>query len=148
MVFVILFALMAGLGIFHHYSLALLMRMIPSWIHTHELRPMAIFGGMALVHFIEILAFAGVYGILTTALWPDSFSPSFGGAPMDYIYFSASMFTTLGYAPFVAEGPMRLIAAGQSLLGFMVLTWSATFLYAMASKEWHEIAERKVNGDD
>ena len=66
---------------------------------------------------------------------------------MDYLYLTASMFTTLGYADFSVEGPMRIIMAGISLLGFMTLTWSATFLYAMCSSAWHEIAEEKVNND-
>ncbi|MFW6413597.1 MAG: ion channel [Oceanicaulis sp.] len=146
MVVLVLLALMVGLGVFHHYSLIVLMRVLPGWAHTHKLRAMPIFGGMAVVHALEILAFAGVYVLLTATLWPDSFSPSFAGSFEDYVYFSAVMYTTLGYAPFDAEGPMRLIAAGQSLLGFMTLTWSATFLYSMCSDEWHEEAERSKNG--
>lgn len=147
MVFLILLALMAGLGFFHHFSLGGLMRILPAWVYEHRIKPLAIFAGMAVVHFLEIAILSLVVAGLSQTLWPDSFSPGFGGSMMDFLFLTASMFTTLGYADFSLEGPMRMIAAGISLLGFMTLTWSATFLYAMCSSAWHDIAEEKLNGD-
>lgn len=147
MTVLILLAMMAGLGLFHHLSLGGLMKLLPAWVYEHRIKPLAIFAGMAIVHFIEIFALSLVVGALARLWWTDSFSPGFDGTAMDYLYLTASMFTTLGYADFSVEGPMRIIMAGISLLGFMTLTWSATFLYAMCSSAWHDIAEEKLNGD-
>ncbi|MGJ3231202.1 MAG: hypothetical protein ACFE0P_05345 [Oceanicaulis sp.] len=148
MVFLILLALMAGLGFFHHFSLGGLMRILPAWVYRHRIKPLVIFGGMAVVHFVEIALLGAVIAGLSHSQWPDSFSPGFGEGYMDYLFLSATLFTTLGYADFQLEGPMRMIGAGVSLLGFMTLTWSATFLYAMCSSAWHDIAEEKLNGED
>ena len=111
MVFLILLALMAGLGFFHHFSLGGLMRILPAWVYEHRIKPLAIFAGMAVVHFLEIAILSLVIAGLSQTLWPDSFSPGFGGSMMDFLFLTASMFTTLGYADFSLEGPMRMIAA-------------------------------------
>lgn len=50
------------------------------------------------------------------------------------IYFSGINFTTLGYTQIEAMGPIRLINMMQSLGGFMILTWSATFIYSVWKK--------------
>ena len=50
------------------------------------------------------------------------------------IYFSGINFTSLGYTQIEAAGPLRLINMMQSLGGFMILTWSATFSYSIWSK--------------
>ena len=143
--FIILLGLMAGLGFFHHFSLGGLMRVVPAWVFGSRIKPLVLFAGMAVVHFVEIALLAAVMATLSASIWPDSYSPGFDAGAMDYLFLSASMFTTLGYADFQLEGPMRLIGAGISLLGFMTLTWSATFLYAMCSSAWHDIAEEKLN---
>ncbi|OAB61007.1 hypothetical protein AY599_10605 [Leptolyngbya valderiana BDU 20041] len=147
MVFLVLLGLMAGLGFFHHFSLGGLMRVLPAWVYAHRIKPLALFAGMAIVHFIEIAVLAAVMAALSSHVWPDSFSPGFGGGYMDYLFVSTTLFTTLGYADFQLEGPMRVLGAGISLLGFMTLTWSATFLYAMCSRAWHDIAQEKLGQD-
>lgn len=79
------------------------------------------------LHTIEILAFAAVYRALQgwgVGGFDGSYDPCWSGL----IYFSGVNFATLGYTQIEATGPIRMVNMMQSLGGFMVLTWSATFL--------------------
>ena len=63
-----------------------------------------------------------------------SYDTSWGGL----IYFSGINFATLDYTQIETSGPIRMINMMQSLGGFMVLTWSATFLYSVCERAWRE----------
>lgn len=60
---------------------------------------------------------------------------------MDWFYLSGTLYTTLGYAPFDVVGDMRVLTVAIGLVGFMLLTWSATFLYAICSQTWKSEAQ-------
>jgi hypothetical protein len=47
------------------------------------------------------------------------------------IYFSGINFATLGYTQIDTAGSIRMISMMQALLGFMLITWSATFTYTV-----------------
>lgn len=88
---------------------------------------MVAFVGLLALHTIEILAFAAVYRALQgwgVGGFDGSYDPCWSGL----IYFSGVNFATLGYTQIEATGPIRMVNMMQSLGGFMVLTWSATFL--------------------
>lgn len=79
---------------------------------------------------LEILMFVGAYHVLPN--WMEM--GQLQGIDVSWtglIYFSGINFTTLGYTQIEAAGPIRLINMTQSLGGFMILTWSATFSYSV-----------------
>ncbi|CAM4224051.1 ion channel [Vreelandella rituensis] len=55
---------------------------------------------------------------------------------VDYIYVSALSYTTLGYADITPEGPMRILTSIEGLLGFMLLTWSASLTFLQMQQHW------------
>jgi len=63
--------------------------------------------------------------------WLGGFTSHYNGSWSDLIYFSGINFVTLGYTQIETHGPFRLIIMMQSLGGFMLLTWSATFIYSV-----------------
>lgn len=126
---------MAGLGVFHHLAL----RMLRGLARPVERRPnrsiLTAFLGLLLIHTAEILAFALAFRVILGS--PGIGALTLDGHPvawLDLLYYSGINFTTVGYTGIRAEGPFRLISMMQSLGGFMVLTWSATFLYSI----WRE----------
>ena len=99
---------------------------------------MVAFLGLLALHTLEILAFAVVYrGLLVWGALGDlggAYDESWSGL----IYFSGINFATLGYTQIETSGPIRIINMMQALGGFMVLTWSATFLYSVCEQAWRE----------
>ena len=61
-----------------------------------------------------IILFAGIYGAYGLATYP---SPD----TQTTIYFSTVTWTTLGYGDFSAIGELRLLAAGQAVIGYIFL---------------------------
>ncbi len=72
------------------------------------------------------------------ACWFGTFSGAYTGSVADLIYFSGRTFVTLGFTQMETSGSIRLVAMMQSLGGFMILTWSATFIYSV----WQDSVKR------
>lgn len=49
--------------------------------------------------------------------------------PLDYVYFSAVVYTTLGFGDIVPEAGVRLLVGSQALVGLCLIAWSATATY-------------------
>lgn len=132
------FVLVSALGIAHHYGLLAVRAMKPNSRDKPKPAIMVTFLGLLALHTLEIIAFAVVYRMLLS--WGalgnlgDSFDDTWNGL----IYFSGINFATLGYTQIETSGPIRIINMMQSLGGFMVLTWSATFLYNVCERAWRE----------
>ena len=54
----------------------------------------------------------------------------------DAIYFSASMYTTLGLGDLSPVGAIRMLAGMESVTGLLLITWSASFTYLEMSRVW------------
>ncbi|WP_193335683.1 hypothetical protein [Devosia beringensis] len=132
------FLLVALLGIGHHYGLLAVRALKPSSKHEPAAAILVTFLGLLALHTLEILAFAVAYkGLLVWGAFGDlagSFDESWDGL----IYFSGTNFATLGYTQIETTGSIRMINMMQSLGGFMVLTWSATFLYSVSEQAWKD----------
>jgi hypothetical protein len=63
-----------------------------------------------------------------------------GGTLLDCSYFSFVTFTTVGYGDIVATGPVRYLTGMQALTGFVLITWSASFLFLEMQKYWPGLA--------
>lgn len=122
--------IVAFIGLFHRQALLLVDRLTGPDDVAPGRTVSAIFVGLLLVHTAEVLLFAGVYALCLRLDDFGGFTGAFSGHWSDLVYFSFVNFTTLGYTQIVAAGPMRLLGATEALCGFMVLTWSATFIYS------------------
>ena len=92
---------------------------------------------MLLLHVLELVTLAVFNTMVVASVLPQSFSNS---PPMfqDVLYVTGISFSTLGYSSIEVVGPFRLLLMLQSLLGFMLLTWSATFLYSACQQVWQK----------
>lgn len=53
---------------------------------------------------------------------------------LDCVYFSAATYTTVGWGDLVAVGDLRFLAGMVALVGFMMITWSASFGYLIMAR--------------
>ena len=73
-------------------------------------------------------------GIFAFVYWLLSFEPEFGEiaaieSSYDYIYYSSIVYTTVGFGDLYPIGPVRIVTAIESLIGLVLITWSATFIF-------------------
>ncbi|WP_139169340.1 ion channel [Microbulbifer yueqingensis] len=87
-----------------------------------------------ILHVVEALYFTAIYWVAHQWLELGEFTSGFRDIFRDYFYFSLVSMTTLGLSEFNPVGHLKVITALQSLLGFMMLTWSATFYFKALSK--------------
>jgi len=55
----------------------------------------------------------------------------------DYIYYSAAVYTTVGFGDIVPHGPMRFLTGLEGLLGLLLITWSASFTFLEMQRFWN-----------
>lgn len=96
---------------------------------------------LLVTHVLEIWLFAGGYWLLAAneAFGELTGYDEFGF--LDYVYFSATSYTTVGWGDLYAVGPLRFLAGTESLAGFMLITWSASFVYLIMSRTWRGIED-------
>lgn len=130
--------LVAAVGLLHHQGLLRIKRLAPEPRTSPHLCIAVMFGGLLALHVTEILLFALVYRAVLQVPGIGELGGSFAGTWGDYIYYSGMNFATLGYTGITASGAVRLVSMLQSLGGFMLITWSATFIYAVWGDIWRE----------
>jgi hypothetical protein len=102
----------------------------------HRLVILIVVLSLLVVHVIEIWLFGLAFYILMQfetlggLIGYDRFDL------FDCIYFSASTYTTVGWGELYPFGPIRFLAGTESLLGFMLVTWSASFTYLVMARIW------------
>ena len=91
-----------------------------------------ILGGL-IAHIGEIWVFAFAYYLLCETLGgseqPYGRIEGAQNGLLDYVYFSATTFTTLGFGDLVPQGHVRFLTAMESLCGLCLVAWTATFTY-------------------
>lgn len=83
---------------------------------------------MITAHVVEIWVFAVAY--LAVAYFEAGYleGPAEFGA-LDYVYFSAVSFTTLGFGDLAPHGAMRVLSGTEALAGLSLVTWSASLAF-------------------
>lgn len=129
-------ALVVALTVVLHYEvLSSLNRRLPSWKRVPaRLRVLALIFVLLGLHLLEIVVF-GV-GIHLVAFFPALGEVSGGAGLLDSVYLSATTYSTLGYGDLVPRGPIRILVGMESLVGLLMITWSASFTYLEMQQYW------------
>ena len=133
-------ASLALLAILLHYeALFQLDRLLPKLAHiAPRFRVLVGVGSIFIAHVIEIWLFAlGYYLTLQFPVMGGLVGNLSGhGILLDCAYLSFVTFTTLGYGEIVAQGYLRYLTGVEALTGFILITWSASFLFIEMQKYW------------
>lgn len=97
--------------------------------------------GLIVSHIVQIWVFA--VGYYAGENWLgfgsiDTDSTIIGptSAWMDYVYYSAVVYTTLGFGDMVPQAGLRMLTMAEALAGFSLLTWSASFTFLQMQRLW------------
>jgi len=134
---VVVTALTVALAVLMHYEG---LRWISARLNrlTTVRRRKVLFGVYAVVmlHVAEIWLFG-------TSLWALMHVPGAGGLTgtdtasfFEVVYLSANTFTTVGFGDVVPVGAVRFLCGTEALTGFILITWSASFVYLEMREFW------------
>jgi hypothetical protein len=90
-------------------------------------------------HLVQIFAFAGAYMALE-AVFGEAVGTLMGEYTgyRDLTYFSAIVYTTVGFGDIVPIGPERLLVATEALTGLVLAAWSASFTFLIMHRYMRE----------
>ena len=60
----------------------------------------------------------------------------------DYIYFSFTTYTTVGYGDYVPVGPIRLLTQIEALVGLVLIACSASYIFIIMQDYWRANTRR------
>ncbi|MGI3209983.1 ion channel [Roseovarius tibetensis] len=131
-------ALLISATVLVHYEA---LRMTGRLIRHLPIRPrqrvlVVIFACFA-AHLVEIILYAAAIAALHQSARFGGIEGQATATALDFFYFSITSFTTLGIGDVYPEGPLRILAGIESLNGFLLITWSASFTYLVMRRHWH-----------
>ncbi len=56
----------------------------------------------------------------------------------DYIYYSAMVYTTVGFGDLVPVGALQMVTSAEALAGLSLITWSASFTFLQMQRMWRQ----------
>jgi hypothetical protein len=127
----------AALGV-HYFALVIISKTVPQRRLNGRWLMLIVFSALFVAHLVEVSLFAFAYRFLHTFSALGGFSAEFHPTLLNYYYFSMVSFTTMGLSGFSAVGPMKLISAVESLIGFLLITWLASFGYRSMGHFWED----------
>jgi hypothetical protein len=139
-IMVIITMIVVIMAVLSHYEG---LRFFTNWMSGSKLRPrlriVAMIYGLLLLHTIEIWIFGTTYWLVSGDI---GFGTLAGQSELiyiyDYVYFSATVYSTLGFGDIIPGGPLRLLVGIESVTGLLMITWSASFTYLEMIQYWRK----------
>ncbi len=122
----------------HYESFALLTRGLTRMhLHVRRLRILLLIYALIALHVAEIWLFGLAYQALAVQ---GDFGSSVSAASglLDFVYFSATVYTTLGFGDLVPTGAVRFLAGTEAVTGFLLISWSASFTFLEMQRFWKQ----------
>ncbi len=92
--------------------------------------------GALATHLIEIFVFAIGYLVLDQIHGSGGLRDLNGAVSSDYCYFSFVAYTSLGFGDIVPVGPIRYLAAVETLTGLILIAWTASLVFVEMQNSW------------
>jgi hypothetical protein len=89
-----------------------------------------------LAHILEIAFYGVAYALSVQLLGLGSFLGVEVDDVMSYLYYSGVIYTSLGLGDIYPVGHIRFMTAIETLNGFLLITWSASFTFLAMGRLW------------
>jgi hypothetical protein len=122
--------------LFHYEGLRLYGRWLAAGLLPHRAKIAALIIGQFMLHITEIWIFAFGYVLLLQRPEYGSLAPSMLPGIGDHVYYSAVVYTTLGFGDIVPSGPIRFLTGMEAVSGLTLITWSASFTFLEMQRYW------------
>ncbi|WP_372883290.1 ion channel [Psychromonas sp.] len=135
-VFLINFLIITLAVLIHYEFLYRISLAIPKMKIKHRFRIVVGVFGALIAHTIEIWLFSIAYYFMPQIQGTGYLEGNFDGSLLDCVYFSFTIFTTLGFGDIQPHGHIRHLVGLESLTGLLLITWTASFLYYEMQRYW------------
>ncbi len=123
-----------------HYEVFTLLQRFLARMHTHvrRRRILLLMFGLFALHVAEVWFFALGYYFLVDSQSASQVVGLHGGALLEFVYYSAVVYTTLGLGDLLPVGAIRFMTGTEALAGFLLITWSASFTFLEMQRFWKD----------
>ena len=118
-----------------HYEALNLLKGMSKRFPRHRTSLIVVMLGLFLAHVVEIWVYAAGYYLADQWLALGTLSQASGNW-FDYAYYSAMVYTTVGFGDIVPEGALRMMTMSEALSGLSLITWSASFAFLEMRRLW------------
>jgi len=87
-------------------------------------------------HLAEVTLYAVSYMVLNEVFDAGALAGQHISGFYDYFYYSLVTYTTLGIGDLYPTEALRLLTGMESLVGLMMITWTASFTYLTMQNFW------------
>jgi len=131
--------------LFHYEVMSLTSRYLPQLGTPRRARIVALIFAMLLAHVVEVWLFGLTYWLLDR--WPalGTLQGEFHEGALDFVYYSVTVFTTLGFGDIVPYGAVRILTGTEALIGLGLITWSASLAFLEMQHDWAEFRRARSN---
>jgi len=102
----------------------------------HRMRVLAVVIIAFIAHVIEIWLYGLAFYFMHNSPNWGTLQGNYDGSLLDSVYFSFTSFSTLGFGDISPIGDIRFLVGLEGLAGFVLITWSASFLFFEMQKNW------------
>ena len=129
-------AILVIFSIFVHYEmLRILSVFVPELRFAGRVKVLLVVLGCFLAHTIEVWFYAISYKLIDMA-GLGSLKGQLHDHFADFLYFSATSYSTLGLGDVYPTGALRLISGVEGINGLFLIAWSTSFTYFVMDRLW------------
>jgi hypothetical protein len=133
-------ALIVSMCILLHYEALNGLERLSRVLSRHRWIVLITMFGLILSHIAQMWVFA--LGYYSAEHWLDlgSILGRDGGTArwLDYVYYSAVVFTTVGFGDMIPVDGLRMLTMSEALAGFSLISWSASFTFLQMQRVWRQ----------
>ena len=118
-----------------HYEALNLLERTSRLLRRHRWIVLLTMYGLILAHIVEIWLFGMAYYVAQHWLQLGEINTQTGDW-FDYVYYSAIVYTTVGFGDVVPNEGLRMLTATEALAVFSLITWSASFTFLQMQRLW------------
>ena len=121
----------------HYEVLRACIRFLPAVSHHRRRRVLILILVILCTHAVEIWLFAfGYYALLRSERYGTITGFVEITTLLDHAYYSAMVYTTVGFGDVYPTGTIRFMTGMEALTGLVMITWSASFTFLEMQRDW------------
>lgn len=120
-----------------HYETLVQLERLGRALRHHRWRILITVHGLLAAHVAEIWVFGFGYFAASEYFDMGELLARHDGW-FDYVYYSAMVYTTVGFGDLLPSGGLRMITSAQALAGLSLITWSASFTFLQMQRMWRD----------
>lgn len=119
-----------------HYEALNLINSLHQKFHSHRTGLIVAMLGLFAAHVVEIWVYA--CGYLIAVEWLSGSISITDPSWFDFVYYSAMVYTTVGFGDIIPAGTLRMMTMSEALSGLSLITWSASFTFLKMQRRWRD----------